>query len=372
MFWKMIWYERSDVIVMLTNLREPSGMKCEKYWPEGGAVIWYGDVCVSCQAIECFAEYTIRTFTLSKEEECRSLTHLHYTAWPDKTVPEDVTSLIEFRQRMKATPTTSEGPVVVHCSAGIGRTGTLIALDRLIEEGQDKGSLNVFECVDNMREQRVKMVQTFEQYMYIYKALVNALAFDCETVPVETFNEYVDATNNNMYSMMFQQLRQSVETDSKADVEARLKNEKLTSKNRRGADIPGSRFRAMLYPNRADEGSEYINAVYINSFVKKDYFIAAQSPLPCTVADFITLVYQEDCSCIATMEDLRDPGMTVGQYLPDDKKTLTVANFKVSSSRLETKHSYVVRKMMIKYTGKWAFDVMTLIRRRFNVAFWLK
>ncbi|XP_053378735.1 receptor-type tyrosine-protein phosphatase mu-like [Mercenaria mercenaria] len=108
----------------------------------------------------------------------------------------------------------------------------------------------------------------------------------------------------------------------------------------------------MLYLNRTDEGSEYINAIYINSFVKKDYFIAAQSPLPCTVADFITMVYQEDCSCIATMEDLKDPGMTVGQYLPDDKKTLTVGNFKVSSSRLETKHNYVVRKMKIKYSGK--------------------
>ncbi|XP_053388708.1 receptor-type tyrosine-protein phosphatase epsilon-like, partial [Mercenaria mercenaria] len=156
----MVWHEKSDIIVMLTNLEEPSGMKCQQYWPEKGGNIWYEDVCVSLQRAEFFAEYNIRTFTISNNEERRLLTHLHYTAWPDKKVPEDATSLLEFRQRLRATPTSAKGPIVIHCSAGIGRTGTLIALDRLIEEGQCEGYINVFECVKKMRAQRVKMVQT--------------------------------------------------------------------------------------------------------------------------------------------------------------------------------------------------------------------
>ncbi|XP_060565351.1 receptor-type tyrosine-protein phosphatase mu-like [Ruditapes philippinarum] len=365
-FWQMIWHEKSDLIVMLTNLREHSGMKCEQYWPNEASLCQYGQVTVTSKNTEVFAEYTIRKFTVSKEDEHRSLTHLHYTAWPDKTVPEDVTTLLEFRKRLKSTPTTSEGPMVVHCSAGIGRTGTLIAIDRLIEEGLDKGSVNVFECVKNMREQRVKMVQTLEQYIYIHKALVMALTFRAEAVPVEQIREYVNRSNGDMFSMLFQQLQQTIETDSEAEQKARIKNKERSGKNRRGADIPGSRFSIFLHLNREGDESEYINAVYINSFKKKDHFIAAQSPLPSTVEDFLALIYQENCSCIVAMEDLNEPGMTVGVYLPEEKKTLTVGNFKVSCSRLETKKSHIIRKMKIKYTGKYESGERSIIHFQYT------
>ncbi|XP_053388704.1 receptor-type tyrosine-protein phosphatase kappa-like, partial [Mercenaria mercenaria] len=193
-----------------------------------------------------------------------------------------------------------------------------------------------------------------EQYIYIYKALINALTLDCEAIPIESFQEYVDTTNNNVYSRQFQQLKQVVETGRKDDLETYTLNEKQTDKNRHGADIPCGRFAVMLYLSREDEGLGYINAVYVNSFKKKDYFIVAQSPLPNTVSDFICMLYQEDCSCIVTMDDLKQHGMAVGQYLPEDKQTLSFGHFTVSCSRLETKHHYTAKKMKIRFNGKFA------------------
>ncbi|XP_060568867.1 uncharacterized protein LOC132727411 [Ruditapes philippinarum] len=351
-FWQMVWHERSDMIIMLTKLHEPSGMKCEKYWPNKGTDQQYGDVIVTCETYEAFAEYTIRTFRVSKGNQHRSLKHLHYTAWPDKTVPEDVTSLLDFRKRMKDVPITQGGPIIIHCSAGIGRTGTLIALDILIEEGQDKDSVNVFECVDNLRTQRVKMVQTVEQYIYIHKCLVNALSYAGESILKERIHEQVYNRNDKQYITLFKQLNSSVETDNSSEQKARLKNRNYSNKNRQEADVPGDRYIVFLNLTDGREGSEYINAVYVNSFKRKDHFIVAQSPLPNTVTDFVSMIFQEDCSCIATMEDLKEPGMTVGTYLSEMNKKAIFGNFQVSSSQLEETSAYIIRKVKIKYTNK--------------------
>ncbi|XP_060581444.1 receptor-type tyrosine-protein phosphatase epsilon-like [Ruditapes philippinarum] len=351
-FWQMVWYEKSDVIVMLTNLVEPSGMKCEQYWPEAGAKEIYGDICVNSKRLETFAEYTVREFEISKKQEKRCVIQLHFTAWPDKTVPEDVTSLIEFRQRVIQTPTDSSGPVIVHCSAGIGRTGTFIALDRLIREGQKTNEINVFECVQNMRQQRIKMVQTLEQYVYIYKALVTALTFDSEVIPLSSLHEFTEGTSNNEYSRLFQQLNQTVEAVKEDEQLAVRRNENQTKENRVGADIPGKMFRVYLRLRRKQNDSDYINAVFINSFTKPNNFIMAQSPLPLTVEDFVSMIYQDDCICVVSLDDRNESRMSVRQYVPEVKQKLTFGSFRVSSSLLQTERYFVLKKLTISYDDK--------------------
>ncbi|XP_060560492.1 receptor-type tyrosine-protein phosphatase gamma-like [Ruditapes philippinarum] len=166
----MVWHKKVEIIVMVTNLTEPSGMKCEQYWPDVSQDEEYGDVHVSCQNLQIFADYTFRTFEVinnaEKGDVCRRLVHLHYTAWPDKKTPEDVISLLEFRQKYRDVKTTLHGPIIVHCSAGIGRTGVFIAVDRLIMEGNCEGTVNVPACLNKIREQRMKMVQTSVCWIY--------------------------------------------------------------------------------------------------------------------------------------------------------------------------------------------------------------
>ncbi|WAR16991.1 PTPRT-like protein, partial [Mya arenaria] len=130
-FWQMIWQEKVEKIVMLTNLVEKGKDKCEQYWPHPGNSKHYGMYYVSCLNEDEYADYIRREFTISKGRETRELHHLHFTFWPDKGVPEEVTGIVEFRQRVQNIPSEFDGPVLVHCSAGVGRTGTYIALDIL-------------------------------------------------------------------------------------------------------------------------------------------------------------------------------------------------------------------------------------------------
>ncbi|WAR16802.1 PTPRC-like protein, partial [Mya arenaria] len=117
-FWRMVWQQKVEKIVMVTNFVEGEKTKCEQYWPDHGQRKLYGDIEVVCKVERLYADFIWRQLTLSKGKhnfEERNLQHLQFTAWPDKDIPDDVTSIIEFRQKVNALPSTFNGPVIVHC-----------------------------------------------------------------------------------------------------------------------------------------------------------------------------------------------------------------------------------------------------------------
>ncbi|KAL4216291.1 Protein tyrosine phosphatase [Mactra antiquata] len=353
-FWKMVWYEKSDVIVMLTNLQEPSGMKCERYWPELGQSLTFPHLEIKCDSVEDFSEYTLRAFTVTKGKERRTVNQLHFTAWPDKSIPNNVTSLVEFRQRVKSTHTLSQGPVVVHCSAGIGRTGTYIAIDLLTEEGLTEGSVDVFGCIRNMREQRVNMVQTPDQYEYVHRAIVYTLTLDVDYTPTETFNEYVMSLSDAQYGAMFKKLSTSVEHANEENEQAITANKRETNKNRPGSDIPGNENRPRLYLNRSFNDPNYINAVYIDGFKRRNRFILAQTPLSSTLEDFVCLIYQDKCSCVVSVEATDNQQQDVGCYFPQENESVTFGSFVVTCMKFQNKYNHQYRKLKIQNNGKQA------------------
>ncbi|XP_048244183.1 tyrosine-protein phosphatase 99A-like [Haliotis rufescens] len=105
----------------------------------------------------------------------RDVHHLHFTSWPDHSVP-DAAALLDFMWRVKVITEQQTQPIIVHCSAGIGRTGTYIAIESLVEQAKSEGVVNVVSFVSNMRGQRKNMIQTKEQYMFVYKAVARAVA----------------------------------------------------------------------------------------------------------------------------------------------------------------------------------------------------
>ncbi|WAR16712.1 PTPRS-like protein [Mya arenaria] len=115
-FWRMVWQQKVEKIVMVTNLVEGKKTKCEQYWPDHYQRNMFGDIKVVCKDEKLYKDFIWRNFTLFKNSKKRSLHHLQFTSWPDKGVPDDVTSFIEFRQRVNALASTFDGPVVVHCS----------------------------------------------------------------------------------------------------------------------------------------------------------------------------------------------------------------------------------------------------------------
>ncbi|XP_009328701.1 PREDICTED: receptor-type tyrosine-protein phosphatase mu-like [Pygoscelis adeliae] len=160
-FWQMVWQEKTSVIVMLTSLVEQNKTKCEQYWPEQEQV--YGDFTVTLSNTRTTTGLVTRIFCLQKAGCAlpRVVEQFHYLLWPDHGVPRNPAQLLclveVVNKRVLEAPA---GPVLVHCSAGIGRTGTFIALDFLLKMGKAEGEVDVFHCVQRLREQRVSMVQT--------------------------------------------------------------------------------------------------------------------------------------------------------------------------------------------------------------------
>ncbi|XP_041075215.1 receptor-type tyrosine-protein phosphatase eta [Polyodon spathula] len=169
-FWRMIWEQNVHTLVMLTRCNEQGRVKCEEYWPSSNPNT-YDDVTVILASEILLNEWTIREFKMknTKTAESRTVRHFHFTAWPDHGVPETTELLINFRHlvREHMDRYSRNSPTVVHCSAGVGRTGTLIAIDRLICQIERENVVDVYGIVYNLRMHRPLMVQTEDQYIFL-------------------------------------------------------------------------------------------------------------------------------------------------------------------------------------------------------------
>ncbi|XP_060032393.1 receptor-type tyrosine-protein phosphatase eta [Erinaceus europaeus] len=177
-FWRMVWEKNVYAIVMLTKCVEQGRTKCEEYWPSKKAQD-YGDITVSNTAEIILPEWTIRDFmvTNSQTSETHPLRQFHFTSWPDHGVPDTTDLLINFRylvrDYMKQSP--PESPALVHCSAGVGRTGTFIAIDRLIYQMENENTVDVYGIVYDLRMHRPLMVQTEDQYVFLNQCVLDII-----------------------------------------------------------------------------------------------------------------------------------------------------------------------------------------------------
>ncbi|XP_068962227.1 receptor-type tyrosine-protein phosphatase O isoform X1 [Petaurus breviceps papuanus] len=172
-FWKMVLQQRSQIIVMLTQCNEKRRVKCDHYWPFTEEPIAYGDITVEMTSEEEHSDWAYRSFRISYADEMQDVMHFNYTAWPDHGVPTTnaAESIMQFVQMVRQHATKSRGPMIIHCSAGVGRTGTFIALDRLLQHVCDHEYVDILGLVSDMRSYRMSMVQTEEQYIFIHRCV---------------------------------------------------------------------------------------------------------------------------------------------------------------------------------------------------------
>uniref|UniRef100_A0A6Q2YRI6 Protein-tyrosine-phosphatase n=1 Tax=Esox lucius TaxID=8010 RepID=A0A6Q2YRI6_ESOLU len=173
-FWNMVLQQKSHIIVMLTQCNERRRVKCDHYWPFTDEPVAYGEISVEMLSESESPEWTIRNFRLGYADVSQDVLHLNYTSWPDHGVPtvNAIESILQFVHIVRQQANRTKEPIVVHCSAGVGRTGTFIALDRLMQHIREHEFIDILGMVSEMRSHRLSMVQTEEQYVFIHQCVL--------------------------------------------------------------------------------------------------------------------------------------------------------------------------------------------------------
>ncbi|XP_060885220.1 receptor-type tyrosine-protein phosphatase O isoform X3 [Labrus mixtus] len=173
-FWKMVLQQKSPIIVMLTQCNERRRVKCDHYWPFTDEPVMYGEISAEMLSETESPEWIIRKIRLGYADESQDILHLNYTSWPDHGVPtvNAIESILQFVHIVRQQANRTKDPIIVHCSAGVGRTGTFIALDRLMQHIREHEFADILGMVSEMRSHRLSMVQTEEQYVFIHQCVL--------------------------------------------------------------------------------------------------------------------------------------------------------------------------------------------------------
>ncbi|XP_052217144.1 uncharacterized protein LOC127835014 [Dreissena polymorpha] len=359
-FWRMIWENNVRVVVMVTNLVEYSKRKCIQYWPKDAANnCQYGDSTIHLLFEDIYADFVVRTLECNRKGFSKTISHLHFTAWPDKDVPDTALSLLQFWRKVRSLERHEESPWIVHCSAGVGRTGTFIALDYLYDQGVSEKHINVFDAVLLLREQRMNMVQTKNQYLYLHEVLCEALCPVGEVLNNRTFLEQKYTSNyiNEEYLTVCRSHIAESKEDTVDDAYLRvLDGEKSENiyKNISTCVIPDDKYRPVLKMAVNTRGhTDYINAVYLSTFQKEDRLILTQSANISSDVDFVRLLHDHYVRTIVTVGDKMEP------YLPENGDTIVIGPFTASSISFEQKQHFKQYVVRFNHIGERdGFDVL--------------
>nr|XP_021332443.1 receptor-type tyrosine-protein phosphatase F isoform X8 [Danio rerio] len=324
-FWRMVWEQRTSTIVMMTRLEEKSRVKCDQYWPSRGTET-YGMIQVSMLDTVELATYSVRTFALYKNgsSEKREVRQFQFMAWPDHGVPEYPTPILAFLRRVKACNPPDAGPMVVHCSAGVGRTGCFIVIDAMLERMKHEKSVDIYGHVTCMRSQRNYMVQTEDQYIFIHEALLEAATCGNTEVPARSLYTHIQKLTQappgdtvTAMELEFKKLANSKAHTSRF-ISASLPCNKF--KNRLVNIMPFESSRVCLQPIRGVEGSDYINASFIDGYRQQKAYIATQGPLSETTEDFWRMLWEHNSTIVVMLTKLREMGREkCHQYWPAER-----------------------------------------------------
>ncbi|XP_033731007.1 receptor-type tyrosine-protein phosphatase alpha-like [Pecten maximus] len=360
-FWRMVWTINSGKIVMLTNLVESRKDKCEKYWPDEGDSMTTKTFDIMLNRERDYASHVVRNITLidRKSKEKRDIHQFHFTTWPDHGTPNTL-ELVLFHRRVKLHKTTLPGQMVVHCSAGIGRTGTFIALDALLDFGKKYDRINIRHYVNMMRKDRMHMIQTEEQYVALHEILAEAFDLQDTLITKSMFVSKYHALSTTGQPQNQTQLRDEFKLMLDLKPDYKLEQDFLAStlpenkvKNRTMRILAADRFRAFLksYPSNRND---YINAVITQSYTGRQGYIATQFPLPDTRTDFWNLVMDYQCDTIVILGEEKELQDT--QWIPDDRVDIDIGDFNVKQKGTATEFNGVdvtdvlVKKKNVKTT----------------------
>uniref|UniRef100_A0A8C0EWG7 protein-tyrosine-phosphatase n=1 Tax=Bubo bubo TaxID=30461 RepID=A0A8C0EWG7_BUBBB len=321
-FWRMVWQEHCSSIVMITKLVEVGRVKCSKYWPDDSEM--YGDIKITLVKSETLAEYAVRTFALERRgySARHEVKQFHFMSWPEHGVPYHATGLLAFIRRVKASTPPDAGPIVIHCSAGTGRTGCYIVLDVMLDMAECEGVVDIYNCVKTLCSRRINMIQTEEQYVFIHDAILEACLCGETSIPASefkpTYKEMVRIEPQSNSSQLREEFQTLNSVTPHLDVEecsiALLPRNR--ERNRSMDVLPPDRCLPFLISVDGDSNN-YINAALTDSYTKSAAFIVTLHPLQNTTTDFWRLVYDYGCTSIVMLNQLNQSNSPCLQYWPE-------------------------------------------------------
>ncbi|XP_043556947.1 receptor-type tyrosine-protein phosphatase alpha isoform X2 [Chiloscyllium plagiosum] len=358
-FWRMIWEQNTATIVMVTNLKERKECKCAQYWPDQGC--WtYGNIRVSVEDMMVLVDYTIRKFCIQQvgdvmnKKPQRLVTQFHFTSWPDFGVPFTPIGMLKFLKKVKTCNPSFAGAIVVHCSAGVGRTGTFIVIDAMLDMMHAERKVDVFGFVSRIRAQRCQMVQTDMQYVFIYQALLEHYLYGDTELEVTSLESHLQ----KLYNRVSGSGCNGLEEEFKKLTSIKIQNDKMRTgnlpanmkKNRVLQIIPYEFNRVIIPVKRGEENTDYVNASFIDGYRQKDSYIASQGPLQHTIEDFWRMIWEWKSCSIVMLTELEERGQEkCAQYWPSEG-SVSYGDITIEIKKEEECESYTVRDLLVTNT----------------------
>ncbi|XP_077997254.1 receptor-type tyrosine-protein phosphatase gamma-like isoform X2 [Glandiceps talaboti] len=364
-FWRMVWEQGSVIVIMLTNLVEKGKRKCEQYWPTEGTEL-YGYIEVTLEDTNILAAYTIRRFIIKNikgkkirgQHGDRMIYQYHYTAWPDHGIPEDSLPVITFVKKSSSANPPDAGPIVVHCSAGVGRTGTYIVIDTMLRQIKATQRVSVLAFMKHIRQQRNYLVQTEDQYIFLHDALLEAIKCGDTEVTVNDYNDYVDQqlenkillsddTEISLLEKQFKRINSYMAKDYEFHSATRPYNK---AKNRSVETLPVDRSRVKLLPKPGEDGSDYVNASFLQGYRLSQEYIITQHPLEHTAVDFWRMIWDQNSETIVSLISLEsmEEGDLMVYWPTTESNSLSCGTFTVNLAEEEHHLNMITRNFLLQ------------------------
>jgi len=320
-FWRMIWQENVTVIIMLTNLEEGGKVKCDQYWPSQGACK-YGHVTVRFIRVDQTADYLIRVFDVEKgsgkDKIKRQLIQFHFVSWPDYGVPEFPTAILSLRRRVRHYYN-GDAPILVHCSAGIGRTGCFIVIDAMLERiDNGEETVDVFNYLQYLRTRRLNMVQTLDQYIFAHLSIREYLTFgDTELSAIDFERKFKELQKDNRLEREFELIESTSPDLSSIDNSCKV-----------------------LLRN-----GKFIDVFYIDGYKQRDAFLLCNSPSTDMTSDFWKMLIEQNCHTVVMLNRLEEEEQH--KYWPDMNTHYNYEYYSVVMMSEQVNGNIVTRKFKI-------------------------